>query len=84
MKAKYLLPAALTCAIVASMAHAGDKTAAPQQKPPTVEELQKQVAFLSAALQDVTAQRDAYRSQLDNLQVQIDAQKKVDSAKPDR
>ena len=57
---------------------------APQSKPPSVEELQKQVAYLNVALQDVTAQRDAYRSQLDNLQVQIDAQKKVDSTKPGR
>lgn len=80
---KKLLAALVLAPGLALMAGAAQADEAKPQpaKPPTVEQLQKQVAFLSAALQDVTAQRDAYRSQLDNLQVQIDAQKKVDGAK---
>lgn len=62
--------AVLAIVLMCTPAYAGDagRTIAPT--PPTVAELQAQVAFLSAALQGARQQRDAALSALADLQLQ--------------
>lgn len=65
---KYLTLALL--ALTLAPAFAADVPPTPQPKPPTVEELQKQVDFLTVALQGAQQQRDAAQKQLNDLQLQ--------------
>lgn len=71
----------LAILLLASVPAFAADTAAPtsQPKPPTVEDLQKQVDFLNAALVRVQQQRDEYHALLDNMQASVIAKQQADA-----